>query len=838
MDPKFSRPRHPKIYAFTTPQYKFSVWEGEKTGGGLLKIGYTERDVEERVREQFSSVSPEKNPFEILHAESAIKDNNTVFRDSEVHRRLKDKGFRQVRNEWFECTVDDLRQVLAEIKAQDVYETRGRHKRHKMRPEQEKAVDVTFDYFNAIRTNEPDVASHFLWNAKMRFGKTFATYQLAKKMNWTRILVLTYKPAVEMAWKDELLTHVDFEDWKFIGKNDDFSQVDEECPIVWFASFQDILGRTRAGRIKEKFEAAHLIHWDCVVIDEYHFGAWRESAKELYDAENNEEFKVSVGGEFDHETFPLTVNHYLYLSGTPFRILESGEFLENQIYNWSYADEQRAKLAWDNSSDRYNPYIELPRMTMLTYEIPEELRDIALQGVQNEFDLNEFFSAKFNSEFGVYVFTYEEHVQSWLDLLRGTYIGKNASTVGLPGDPPLPFKDVYLRSHLLHSFWFLPSVASCHAMANLLSKPSNNFYSDFRIVVAAGESAGVGVKALEPVRNAIGQGITTKSITLSCGKLTTGVTVPQWTGIFILRNTTSPETYFQAAFRVQSPWYSDNPNWKNPDDKQIHKSECFVFDFAPSRALTLIADYTSRFNNNSKVEQIEKQTEEFLEFLPVLCYDGFGMRELNASSLLDYMATGTSATMISKRWQSSHLLNMSDAILAEVVDNETILEILEKITAFRNLNKDISRVISTEKTLKKTKKKYGKTKTKDDKEQERENQKFKQLLRQKLLKFLTRVPLFMYLTDFRERFLTDVILNVEPELFGEVSGITVEEFQQLCEFGVFKSREMNSAIFAFKRFEETSLIYANSEKSLPQLIGGFDKIVSRDEFEEDCEESN
>lgn len=827
----FSRPRHPKIYAFTTPQYKFATWKGEKSGTGLIKIGYTERDVSERVKEQFSSVSPEENPFEILHFESAIKEDNTTFRDSEVHRRLKNKGFRQVRNEWFECTVDDLKQVITEIKRQATYKTRGRHRTYKMRPEQERAVTLTADYFNSVQTDEPDVASHFLWNAKMRFGKTFATYKLAQKMNWTRVLVLTYKPAVEMAWKDDLLSHIDFEGWQFIGHNDDYSEVDEQRPIVWFASFQDILGRTREGRIKPKFEAAHLIEWDCVVLDEYHYGAWRESAKELYDAENKKEFLSSVGQEFDRDTFPLNVRQYLYLSGTPFRILASGEFLENQIYNWSYADEQRAKLAWDDSSGTYNPYVELPTMKMLTYEIPEEIRDIALQGVQNEFDLNEFFNAKVNDETGECEFTYEDEVQRWLDLIRGAYFGKNATTVGLPGDPPLPFKDVYLKSSLRHSFWFLPSVASCRAMANLLSRSSNSFYHEYRVIVAAGESAGVGVKALEPVRDAIGEGITTKSITLSCGKLTTGVTVPPWTGIFILRNTTSPETYFQAAFRVQSPWYSDNPAGEAEEDKTIHKSECYVFDFAPSRALTLIAEYTSKFDNNSEVAKIEDRTGEFLEFLPVLCYDGYGMRELDAGSLLDYMATGTSATMIAKRWQSSQLLNMGDAILSEIAGRQGVLDIMEKITAFRNLNKDITRVLSSERTLKKTKRERGTPVTTQEKIQERENQKFRRALREKLLKFLTRIPLFMYMTDFRELTLTDVIFNVEPELFEEVCGITVEEFKQLCELGVFKSREMNSAIFAFKRFEESSLNYASSETTLSQSVGGFDTIISRDEFE-------
>lgn len=827
----FTRPRHPKIYAFTTPQYKFVDWTGKKSGAGLLKIGYTERDVIDRVREQFSSVSPEKQPFEILYTESAVREDNSVFRDSDVHKLLKSKGFRQVKNEWFECAVDDLKQVVSEIKRGEIFETRGRHKTYKMRPEQEQAVLAASEYFSSVSNDDSEVAPHFLWNAKMRFGKTFATYQLARKMKWNRILVLTYKPVVEEAWKDELLTHVDFDRWQFIGHDGDYKEIDESRPLVWFASFQDILGHTREGRIKPRFEVAHLIEWDCVVLDEYHYGAWRDSAKELYDAESKDEFKRSIGQEFDQETFPLKVKNYLYLSGTPFRVLASGEFLENQIYNWSYADEQRAKLAWDESSDSFNPYSELPTMTLLTYEIPEEIRNIALQGVQTEFDLNEFFHAKYNTETQRNEFKYENEVQRWLDLIRGSYIGKDETTVGLPGDPPLPFKDVYLKSNLLHTFWFLPSVASCYAMADLMSKSINSFFHEYSVIVAAGKNAGIGVNALQPVRTAIGEGLKSKTITLSCGKLTTGVTVPQWTGIFILRNTTSPETYFQAAFRVQSPWYANNLTSAVPDDKTIHKSQCFVFDFAPSRALTLIAEYHSKFDRHSEVQLIEKRTDEFLEFLPVLCYDGFGMRSLDTDSLLDYMVTGTSATMIAKRWQSNRLLNMGDAMLSNVLDNQGILDILEKITAFRNLNKDITRVISTEKSLKKTKRKHGKLSTERERKQDRENQKFKQKLRQKLLKFLTRIPIFMYLTDNREISLKEVILNVEPKLFEEVCGITVDDFETLCNAGIFNNREMNSSIFAFKRFEETSLQYASADKTLHQTVGGFDTIVSRDEFE-------
>ncbi len=400
----------------------------------------------------------------------------------------------------------------------------------------------------------------------MRFGKTFASYQLAKSMNWKKVLVLTFKPAVQSAWEEDLQTHLDFEGWQFISRNGlNFEAIDKQKPFVCFGSFQDYLGKNDAGGIKARNEWVHTTNWDCVIFDEYHYGAWRESAKELFEAEGKKELEFGEGegiDYFDENNMPITTNSYLYLSGTPFRAISSGEFIEEQIFNWTYSDEQKAKEQWQNDN---NPYASLPRMVMLTYQLPDAIREIAMGGEFNEFDLNVFFSANGIAESAK--FAYENEVQKWLDLIRGSFSETSIDNLKLGAKkPPFPFSHAPLLNVLSHTFWFLPTVASCHAMKNLIEQKQNKFYHNYTVVVAAGASAGIGIEALPPVQVAMDNPLQSKTITLSCGKLTTGVSVKPWTGIFMLRNSSSPETYFQAAFRVQTPWTIKNPDSISPNE--------------------------------------------------------------------------------------------------------------------------------------------------------------------------------------------------------------------------------------------------------------------------------
>ena len=279
------------------------------------------------------------------------------------------------------------------------------------------------------------------------------------------------------------------------------------------------------------------------------------------------------------------------------------------------------------------------------------------------------------------VFKYESEVQKWLDLIRGSYLPNSVDDLKLGSKkPPMPFSDVRLLSVLTHTFWFLPSVASCHAMKNLMAKRQNTFYHDYKVIVAAGVSAGIGVDALEPVQIAMDNPLRTKTITLSCGKLTTGVTVKPWSGIFMLRNSSSPETYFQAAFRVQSPWTVHNIDGISPNNEEIMKDECYIFDFAPNRALSQVAEYSCRLN----VEESnpEKKVAEFIHFLPILAYDGSTMKQIDAAGVLDIALSGTSSTLLARKWESALLVNVDNATLARLMGNEKAMDALMRIEGF------------------------------------------------------------------------------------------------------------------------------------------------------------
>lgn len=680
----------PAIYVYNLPQVT--------THKGYVKIGYTNRDVETRVNEQMHASGLKAN---ILYTESAMCSDGSIFTDKDIHRILRRKGFHQMnegsdRNEWFDCTVADVKAAILELK-EGIITDASRTANFKMRPEQQRAVQRTIEYYTFAEKDDPNRPPKFLWNAKMRFGKTFASYQLAKKMGFARVLVLTFKPAVESAWREDLMTHVDFDGWQFIANRDavgnhvnidqEYAKADKAKPIVVFGSFQDLLGTNETGGIKAKNEFIHADHWDLVIFDEYHFGAWRENAKKLFedpDDENAvdfdaERYQSEEAGNAYNETFlPITTSHYLFLSGTPFRAINSGEFIEDQIYNWTYSDEQRAKESWIGSG---NPYLALPRMVMLTYRIPDSIRQIAIQGEFNEFDLNLFFSAKGKGNEAK--FEYESEVQKWLDLIRGSYLPSSIDDLKLGRNhrPPMPYSDAALLGVLSHTLWFLPNVASCQAMYNLMMQKQNAWFHDrYEIIVCAGAKAGIGLAALTPVRSAMGDPLKTQTITLSCGKLTTGVTVKPWTGVFMLRNLKSPETYFQTAFRVQSPWEITDEAGK----REIMKQECYVFDFALDRALRQISDYSCRLDVNEA--NPEKKVAEFINFLPVLAYDGSTMRQISAQDVLDIAMAGTSATLLAKRWESALLVNVDNDTLTRLMASKEAMDALMSIEGFRSLN--------------------------------------------------------------------------------------------------------------------------------------------------------
>ncbi len=847
---------NPTIYAYELV--------GVATHKGLLKIGFTDRDAQKRIKEQLGTAAIK---YKIVFEESAMKRDGGSFTDHDVHRQLRKNKLINPEGEWFKCTLNDLRKAIWEIKTGEQTEE-NRVLSFNMRPEQEEAVNKSIQYFKSCIKN-PDSyrekqTPHFLWNAKMRFGKTFASYQLAKKLGWKKMLILTFKPAVQSAWEDDLKTHVDFKGWQFIARNGlKFEDADPKKPIVCFGSFQDYLGKnTSTGGIKTKNEWVHATNWDCVIFDEYHYGAWRENAQRLFSENNNKEKRylesrinyqelfeaegkkeiqegIGVGLEFFQEDeLPITTHHYLYLSGTPFRAIASGEFIEEQIFNWTYSDEQKAKEHFGKLSVKNgaaNPYAALPRMVMLTYQLPDTIRQIAMQGEFDGFDLNIFFTAE--GEGRNARFKYEDEVQKWLDLIRGDFRETTVDNLKMGAKkPPLPFSHAPLLKVLNHTFWFLPTVASCHAMANIIKQRQNKFYHDYTIVVAAGTQAGIGVEAMPPVLDAMTDNpLQSKTITLSCGKLTTGISIKPWTGIFMLRNSSSPETYFQAAFRVQTPWVIKNPDSKSPNKEEILKEECYVFDFAPDRALRQIADYSCRLNVNET--NPEAKVAEFINFLPVLAYDGSSMKQVDAAGILDMAMSGTTATLLARRWESALLVNVDNNTLARLMANEEAMKALMNIEGFRNLNQDIETIINKSEAVKKAKKEANDKQLSDKKKKElsdaeKEYQSKRKQIQEKLIKFATRIPVFMYLTDYRERSLKDVITKLEPGLFKKVTGLTVRDFELLVSLGVFNSALMNDAVYKFKRYEDASLQYIGVSKHKDEDVGLYDTVLSAKDYQE------
>lgn len=837
----------PRLYVYSLPK--------SSQHNGLLKVGQTTRDVKTRVREQIGATGSE---FVIHLDEPAVDVGGQRITDYAVRQRLIAKDFENISfgpdvaaREWMRCTVDDVRTVVTELRQQK--ELSGTHHlTFDMRDEQKKAVEKTLAFFEREWEHDPEAVPRFLWNAKMRYGKSFTAYQLAKRMKAKRILILTFKPAVADAWRTDLETHADFDGWQYASKDagvKDPATADMLRPLVYFGSFQDLLGREKgSGLIKPKNQWIHTIHWDLVVFDEYHFGAWREAAKELFEGEDVAEAKAEQAEEFsadlevmdeeldelrntESDFLPITTRAFLYLSGTPFRALAEGEFVDDNLYNWTYTDEQRAKASWAGKHPGVpNQYAALPEMALMTYRMPEDILTVAMQGEFDEFDLNEFFAATgvgSNAEL-----KHKSDVQNWLNLIRGQHQPTSVDALRAGTRPPFPYSDTHVLPYLNHSFWFLPTVAAVHGIENLLKEPQNagGFWGDYTVINAAGPGAGVGLAALPPVRAKIKDGFTTKTITLSCGKLTTGVTVPQWSAILMLRNLERPETYFQAAFRVQSPWAISNPEGDDPGAVQVVKPVCFVFDFAPTRALRQVADYARGLNPDESND--DKAVADLLAFLPVLAYDGSNMVPIDAGSVLDIAQSGTSATLLARKWESALLVNVDNDTLKRVLASPDALRAIQNIEGFRSLGENIfETIINKSEKIKDLKKKAKEheldlSEKRELTEEEKKQKSLRKQVQEKLIKFATRIPAFMYLTDFRENALIDVIKALEPDLFRAVTGLTIPDFDLLRSLGLFNSAHMNDAVRTFRRFEDASLSYAgvDSHEHLRHW-GLFDTVI-------------
>ncbi len=343
----------PKIYAYADNRYP-----------GCLKVGYTSKSVQERVAAQYPVLLPEQS-YKIELDDFATREDGSFFTDHDVHEVLRRRQVKRVQGEWFECDLEAVKSAVYEVKTGKRTEGK-RILDFAMRPEQVAAVEKAIGYFKSFKAENTGAPPHFLWNAKMRFGKTFAAYQLAKKMGWSKLLILTFKPAVQNAWEEDLATHVDFAGWQFIARDGlQFEQASSIKPIVCFGSFQDYLGRNSAGGIKARNEWVHSTNWDCVIFDEYHYGAWRDNAKELFgvDTDASEELRQSERiekegvleenrADYLEQNIPISTHAYLYLSGTPFRAMQSGELSKSRYLT--------GRIRTSNALKKTGPAIIIP----------------------------------------------------------------------------------------------------------------------------------------------------------------------------------------------------------------------------------------------------------------------------------------------------------------------------------------------------------------------------------------------------------------------------------------------------------------------------------------------
>lgn len=824
-----------RIYAYTVIGKDAEPWERisgqtRTAGTGLIKVGQTtKRSARERIRQQLGTAYPNLEGVEILLDEPAARKDGSQFSDHDVHAALVANGIKRPSGEWFEATLDEVRAAINTVRSGIPFEPK-RTDSFPVRPEQRDAVERTAAYFRAhADSNRPP---KFLWNAKMRFGKTFAAYQLAKEMGWTRVLVLTYKPAVQTAWRDDLLGHVDFSGWRFVDRDTTIEEADEllsgSAPVVRFASFQDLNGKSPDGQVKAHNESIHLTDWECIVLDEYHFGAWRDNARDLYDPTDEELAEAEEPEEeVTEEDLGLDSAHYLYLSGTPFRAITNGEFTEDQTFNWTYVDEQAAKDGWNGAGP--NPYLQLPRMEMFAYEIAPGAAGWAEDGEFSGFSLTDYFEAKRVGKGkrapgpGDCVFEDPGRVSEFLEMLRGKLSEQIKVQIVAGQKPPFPYEHPKFTDQIKHSVWYLPDVASCFAMRDMLVE--HPYFSGFEIVVAAGPKAGQGADALPPVEAAIGKANKENgsgSITLSCGKLMTGVTVREWGAILMLRSLKSPESYFQAAFRVQSPFAFRDPE----GGLDVRKPTCYLFEFDPNRALNLLSEYGLRLAAESN-EAPEQAIGRLLNYLPIFGFKGGAMTRLDASDVLDWATAGIGATALARQWNSPVLVEVSERTLQAVLDHPDLLETLAQIEDFRALVNNAEHVVTSTKELKKAKREQGGALDHKQKREQSETAKQRKEIREKLQKFLARIPVFMYETDFREEALKHVIESLDPALFERVTGLTIADFTLLSDLGLFHARNMDAAIWQFRQYEKASLRYAEIESTQdePGGVGLWERSV-------------
>lgn len=642
----------PMIYAYTTPEIA--------RHNGWTKIGYAEKGVDKRLKEQTQTADV------VYHKEwegNAIFDDGSgeTFRDTDFHSYLRKLGYENNGcNEWFRVTgpeskihFNDFRANRGILLALDTVVP------YVLRDEQAKAVEAASDYYCLHEKGE------FLWNAKPRFGKTLAVYDFCKEMGAKKVLVVTNRPAIANSWYSDYVEFLGAESGLLFVSNVDALQgkpyvisrqqyidsimekPENEYGCIEFVSLQDLKGSkylSAEGKHDKLREVANL-DWDLLVIDEAHEGV--------------DTYKTDV--VFNHIKRRFT----LHLSGTPFKALANDKFPEDAIFNWTYADEQKKKAHWEEKHpNENNPYAVLPQLNMFTYQMSEIVKEELSKGIEIDgeienyaFDLNAFFETN-NGHF-----VHDSSVDRFLDALAS--------------QTKFPFSSAELRSELKHTLWLLNRVDSAKALAKKLE--NHPVFQEYKIVAAVGDGkiddAEATAKAYDKVVSAIEQ--YDKTITLSVGQLTTGVTIPEWTAVLMLSNIKSPSLYMQAAFRAQNPClFSDNGQY-------LRKENAYVFDFDPARTLIIFEEFANDLcgkgaDKRGDSETRKENVRELLNFFPVIGEDENGeMVALDAEKVLTIPRKIKSQEVVRRGFMSDFLFqNISNVFR----NPSAVIDILEAFT--------------------------------------------------------------------------------------------------------------------------------------------------------------
>lgn len=653
-----------KVYGYTLPEVP--------NHKGYVKIGDTSRDTTSRIFEQVGTAG--LNP-DILFERLARKSDGQWFRDKELHKFLmlngiEKKDFNGKADEWFDFkdNLSKAEQLTDKFISKDYDEVQisDEHTDYVLRREQLEAVQRTYDYYSS--SQEP---KEFLWNAKPRFGKTLTTYDFIRKISAQNILIVTNRPAIANSWFDDFQKFISWQEphMKFVSETDALKDkamsraqfveyvegnIERKISQVAFLSLQDLKGAKFAGGNYNKLEWVRDLKWDLLVVDEAHEGVDTEKTDIAFD---------NIQSEFT-----------LHLSGTPFKAIANNKFSANQIFNWSYTDEQEAKKNWDESLGS-NPYENLPTLNLFTYQMSKMIEDELSRGITLEdeknvdyaFDLNEFFKVKDNG-----TFEYEESVRRFLNNLSS---GK------------FPFATDEYRDELKHTFWLLPRVNSAKAMEKMLR--NHPVFKSYKVILAAGDGATLhddieeealdfkeNEKSFNKVKKAIQEN--DRTITLSVGQLTTGVTIPEWTAVLMLNNIKSPSLYFQAAFRAQ------NPHQYVQEDRLYRKENAYIFDFSPERTLVLYDEFANNLSGNGDpgFEERKKKIRELLNFFPVIAEDEQGqMHEIDVEEVLSIPTRITSTEVVKRGFMSNLLFANISGIFS---GDSPFKEILDKIKPEKN----------------------------------------------------------------------------------------------------------------------------------------------------------